>query len=52
MQKVMLEDGDYTIDHGGNLVLVNSYGHYYGFVKPSFDATRLMLVMRSLKANF
>ncbi len=41
--------GDYTIDHGGNVALINPEGHYYGFYKPPLDVERMFLTYRSVR---
>lgn len=41
------ETGDYTIDHGGNIALIDPDGHYHGFYKPPLDAERMFLTYRS-----
>lgn len=50
--KVQLEDDDYTVDHSGNLVLVNPYGHYHGFFKPPFSLSGLKLTYQSIVTSF
>ncbi|MDX2463734.1 MAG: SCO family protein [Porticoccus sp.] len=50
--KVPLENGDYTIDHGANMVLVNPYGHYHGFFKPPFAEESMRMALRSIMATF
>lgn len=50
--KVELEDGNYTIDHSGNMVLVNPYGDYHGFLKPPFEEEQMRLTLRSIIASF
>lgn len=42
---------DYTVDHTGNLVLINPNGHYHGFYKPPFELARLKLVHQSIVAS-
>ncbi len=49
--KVMLENGDYTVDHTGNLVLISPEGYYQAFYKPPFDLARLKLVHQSVVAS-
>ena len=44
-----VETGDYTIDHGGNVALIDPNGHYHGFYKPPLDAERMFLTYRSLR---
>lgn len=41
--KVVTGD-DYTVDHSGNIVLINPDGHYQGFIKPPFEIARLKTV--------
>ncbi len=31
--KVPDGQGGYTVDHSGNIVIINPYGHYHGFIK-------------------
>lgn len=50
--KVQLEGGDYTIDHGANMVLINPYGHYHGFFKPPFEDGSMRMAWQSIKAVF
>ena len=50
--KVELENDDYTIDHSGNMVLINPYGHYYGFLKPPFAEGNMKKALRSIMASF
>lgn len=50
--KVVLDNGDYTIDHTGNLVLINPKGHYHGFFKPPFELARLKLTLQSIISSF
>ena len=41
------ETGEYTIDHGGNVALINPQGHYHGFYKPPLDVNKMLLTYRS-----
>lgn len=50
--KVELENDDYTIDHSGNMILVNPYGHYHGFLKPPFAEANMRKALRSIMAAF
>jgi protein SCO1 len=50
--KVDLENGDYTIDHSGNMILINPYGHYHGFFKPPFAERDMGMALRSIMATF
>lgn len=49
--KVMLDNGDYTIDHTGNLILINPHGHYHGFFKPPFELAKLKLTYQSIVSS-
>lgn len=49
--KVKTED-DYTIDHSGNIVLVNPDGHYAGFFKPPFELARLKTTFSSIATTY
>lgn len=42
----------YLIEHSGNIVIINPYGHYHGFFKPPFDPVRLRLAFDSVRAQF
>ena len=52
-QKVVTnhETGDYTIDHGGNVALINPQGHYHGFYKPPLDANKMALTYKSVRMS-
>lgn len=50
--RVELDSGDYTIDHSGNMVLINPYGHYHGFFRPPFEDGNMRLTWRSIDAGF
>jgi len=50
--KVMLDDGDYTVDHTGNIILINPKGHYHGFFKPPFELARLKAAHQSIVSSF
>ncbi len=39
-KKVMLENGDYTVDHSGYVYLTNPDGQYIAFFKPPLDTKR------------
>lgn len=49
--KVTLED-DYTIDHGGQVVLFNPRGDYHAFFKPPFDPAKLAEHYRAIAEAF
>jgi len=50
-QKVVtdVESGDYSVDHSGNVVLINPQGHYHGFYKPPLDQNKMALTYKSLR---
>ena len=50
--KVPLEDGDYTVDHGSQVVLINPRGHYHGFFKAPLDPAKMKLTYRSMRATY
>lgn len=52
-QKVVTdaETGEYTVDHGGNVALINPQGHYHGFYKPPLDVDRMVLTYKSVRAD-
>lgn len=43
---------DYSVDHSGQLILINPYGHYHGFFKPPFELARLKLTYQSMVSSF
>lgn len=43
---------DYTVDHSGNIVLINPMGDYHGFFQPPFDLAKLKLTYTSIDASF
>ncbi|MBB3063599.1 SCO family protein [Microbulbifer rhizosphaerae] len=50
--RVPLEDGQYTIDHGSQVVLINPRGHYHGFFSAPLDPAKMKLTYRSMRATF
>lgn len=50
--KVGLPDGQYTMDHSSQLVLINPRGDYAGFIKGPVQAERVAPVIQSLIAEF
>ncbi len=51
-RKVMEADGNYQVEHGGNIALINPKGHYHGFFKTPHDLAKLRVTYRSVKAVF
>ncbi|QIL90660.1 redoxin domain-containing protein [Microbulbifer sp. SH-1] len=50
--KVPLEDGNYTVDHGSQVVLINPRGHYHAFFKAPLDPAKMKLTYRSMRTTF
>lgn len=46
------EDGGYTMDHTGNIIIINPRGHYHGFIKLPHKAETIRLTYQSLAARF
>ena len=44
-------EGGVSVAHTGNIVLINPYGHYHGFIKLPHDAETIRLVYQSLAAR-
>ena len=43
---------DYLVEHSGNIVLINPNGHYHGYFKPPFEASRLKVTYQSAWVSF
>lgn len=43
---------DYTVDHSGNIVLINPRGDYHGFFKPPFELAKLKATYSSIYQSF
>lgn len=50
--KVPLEDGQYTVDHGSQVVLINPRGHYHAFFRAPLDPAKMKLTYRSMRVTF
>ncbi|MFW6093254.1 MAG: SCO family protein [Pseudomonadota bacterium] len=50
--KVPSEDGEYEVDHTGNIIIVNPRGHYHGFIRMPHEAETIVSAFRSLEARF
>ena len=46
------EKGEYTVDHGATVALINPRGHYHGFFKPPLDSARLKLTYTSIREDY
>ena len=42
----------YTVDHTGNIVIINPRGHYHGFIKLPHDAETIRLTFQTLASQF
>lgn len=50
--KVPLDNGTYTVDHGSQVVLINPRGHYHAFFKAPLDPAKMKLTYRSMRTTF
>lgn len=50
--KVTLKNGDYTVDHGSQIVLINPRGHYHAFFKAPLDPVKIKLTYLSMRESF
>ncbi len=48
----VVQGDDYTVDHTGNIFLINPKGHYHGFIRPPFELARLKGIHQSLVTAF
>ena len=48
----VVEADRYTIDHTGNIVIINPRGHYHGFIKLPHDVETIKLSYQTLAASF
>lgn len=46
------ENGDYTVDHSGNIILINPYGHFHGYLRPPFEHGSMRVAWRSIRETF
>jgi protein SCO1/2 len=49
--KVPGDEGGYLVDHTANIVIINPYGHYHGFVKMPHRADTIASAFRSLEVR-
>ncbi len=42
----------YTVDHTGNIVIINPRGHYHGFIKLPHDSETIRLAFQTLASQF
>jgi protein SCO1/2 len=49
--KVPQDGGGYTMDHTGNIIIINPHGHYHGFIKLPHQAETIRLAYQSLAAS-
>ena len=45
-------EGGYTVDHTGNIVVINPRGHYHAFIKLPHKAETIRLAYQTLAARF
>ena len=50
--RVPSADGDYAVEHGGQIVIVNPNGHYHGFIKMPHRVETITQAFQSLRASF
>jgi protein SCO1 len=50
--KVPDGEGGYTVDHSGNIVIVNPYGHYAGFIKLPHKASTIRDAVTSMVERY
>lgn len=50
--KVPDGEGGYTVDHSGNVVIINPYGHYAGFIKLPHKASTIRDAMISMVERY
>lgn len=50
--RVPSADGDYAVEHGGQIVIVNPNGHYHGFIKMPHRVETITQTFQSLRASF
>lgn len=50
--KVPISADDYTVDHSGNVVIINPRGDYHGFFRPPFEEGAMRVAWRSLVRTF
>ena len=41
----------YTVDHTGNIVLINPRGHYHGYIRPPHTADQITFAYKALAAR-
>lgn len=46
------DEAGYTMDHTGNIIIINPRGHYHGFIKLPHKAETIRLAYQSLAASF
>lgn len=50
--KMVLSDNNYTVEHSGNIAIVNPFGDYHGFIRPPFNASQMALTMNSIRRTW
>lgn len=49
--RVPLDDGDYTIDHSTNIIIINPAGQYYGFIRQPHSYEQIKKAMSAITAS-
>ena len=42
----------YTVDHSGNIILINPYGHFHGYLRPPFEHGSMRVAFHSIRSTF
>jgi protein SCO1/2 len=50
--KMPSDEGPYTVDHTGNIVIVNPMGHYHGFIKLPHKADTIAQAFQAMALSF
>ena len=50
--QVPLGEDDYTVEHTGNLLLINPYGDYHALLRPPFEEGSMRVAWRSIRYSF
>jgi len=46
------QDGDYQIDHGANIALINPKGDFHAFFSPPFELAKMKVTYRAIRAGW
>ena len=42
-------NGNYTVDHSANIMVINKQGDYQGFIRPPFDVSKVKAILELLR---